>query len=360
MTHATLRSPRHARRGSRPGFTLVELLVVIGIIALLISILMPALSRARRAANTVACGANIRSILQAMQMYVAENAGFIPGSPNTSARHLVQGPTGSAFQAPFSETNCPDISQIWDWQAPLARYMGIKFNEGPGAAERAERMMGLFAERAFRCPEYEALAEPFGASAPFVAAMHPCYATGMVFLMVNQPTTGGSGGRMQAFREWNPPPGYVPKVTKVGDAARKIFIADGARFITPGPSGPTYTATVNTQSTQGGAYASGGAWNKVDRAWDRTVAPGNGATMPASGVQDPRIYSFRHGGNVKPGGPADSYKLNVGFYDGHVELLGDLQAANPSLWLPKGTALQAGQQNNDGKALYGDGQTINE
>jgi prepilin-type N-terminal cleavage/methylation domain-containing protein/prepilin-type processing-associated H-X9-DG protein len=91
----------------RRAFTLVELLVVIGIIAVLIAILLPALTAARQQAMTVQCTSNIRQIGQALQMYFVENNGYVP-KPNYSEQPNPPGPASRIY-----------------WHDQLAKYMGI-------------------------------------------------------------------------------------------------------------------------------------------------------------------------------------------------------------------------------------------
>jgi prepilin-type N-terminal cleavage/methylation domain-containing protein/prepilin-type processing-associated H-X9-DG protein len=81
-----------AVRKIQTGFTLVELLVVIGIIAVLIGILLPALNRARAAANTIKCASNLRSIGQGFQIYEATFNGVLPPSVVYYGTQLSGGP----------------------------------------------------------------------------------------------------------------------------------------------------------------------------------------------------------------------------------------------------------------------------
>jgi prepilin-type N-terminal cleavage/methylation domain-containing protein len=64
--------------GRANGFTLVELLAVIGIVVVLIAMLLPALTRSREAANRAACLSNLRQVHQAFQLYALDNHYQVP------------------------------------------------------------------------------------------------------------------------------------------------------------------------------------------------------------------------------------------------------------------------------------------
>jgi hypothetical protein len=83
----------------------------------------------------------------------------------------------------------------------------------------------------------------------------------------------------------------------------------------------------------GGVFGDNGPWQAGQTGWDRSGAPGNGGV-----AGDNRIYSFRHGKRTAHA-PADSMRFAAGFYDGHVEVLGDLEGSDPTFWNPRGVTL---------------------
>jgi prepilin-type N-terminal cleavage/methylation domain-containing protein/prepilin-type processing-associated H-X9-DG protein len=114
------RGARMSIKSVKRGFTLVELLVVIGIIALLISMLLPALNRAREQANLVACSANLRGIGQSIQEYAAENRGFMPygyASMKGGATNL------------NGDIDYLNVCSCWQWPDSLSR---LTNNKAPG------------------------------------------------------------------------------------------------------------------------------------------------------------------------------------------------------------------------------------
>jgi prepilin-type N-terminal cleavage/methylation domain-containing protein/prepilin-type processing-associated H-X9-DG protein len=100
------------------GFTLVELLVVIGIIALLISILLPSLARARQAAGSAVCLSNLRQLGMAFQMYANDNKFTYP---------LARGGGGPSEWLNFPSSWNTANRQLED--SAIAPYMGGTIND---------------------------------------------------------------------------------------------------------------------------------------------------------------------------------------------------------------------------------------
>jgi len=111
------------RKTLRDGFSLVELLVVIGIIAIIIAFLMPALANARRQANVVACQSNMRQIGHLLLIYANENKGWIypvgVGDPNAPAGPDNLRRLGAAL--PPEERWPVYVKGLERWTSPLLR-----------------------------------------------------------------------------------------------------------------------------------------------------------------------------------------------------------------------------------------------
>jgi prepilin-type processing-associated H-X9-DG protein/prepilin-type N-terminal cleavage/methylation domain-containing protein len=161
-------SKRRTFRAAAPAFTLVELLVVIGIIAVLVAILLPAIQGARRQARLVQCGSNLRSLLQACQMHAHEHKGFLP-----LAGRITVSPAGGVLVAAQSlptrvndiqrkrytyviSPAGPSIVYFAPFPAALAPYLGVTdlpdtWDDLDPALNRRE---GVW--RRFMCPDTDA------------------------------------------------------------------------------------------------------------------------------------------------------------------------------------------------------------
>ena len=139
------------RRSRTTAFTLIELLVVIGIIATLISILLPTVRRARQSAETAACLSNLRQIGMAFHVYANENKGWLPSpGPNRDFR-VAPGALALSWPERLVLANAikMHLPRGWNWtDTGGSRYYPI-----------SQQIKGVFV-----CPASTGGADEFGAS----------------------------------------------------------------------------------------------------------------------------------------------------------------------------------------------------
>ena len=211
------------------GFTLVELLVVIGIIALLISILLPALSRARAQAGAIKCASQLRQVGLSFQMYAMDNSGYWPPS-RLAAAYNIDGVNYTSSNPAY-------------WQNFVAKYAtklkvgtAISSNKSQDAANARNTVL-------WGCPSFEGFivgaqvtGGNIGSNAGPINTIYTGYGMNLDPLY-GQMTPPSSGGTFEGslFRAFDPPPVSPPsgawfKAKQWTRPTERALIADGRAY----------------------------------------------------------------------------------------------------------------------------------
>jgi prepilin-type N-terminal cleavage/methylation domain-containing protein/prepilin-type processing-associated H-X9-DG protein len=315
----------------KQGFTLVELLVVIGIIALLISILLPALGKAREQANTAKCAANMRSAVQALQIYTSENRGWLAGPYTSGVMWKSSGATIAGTEVSSDETPVQNM----DWVSPT---FGKTQRWPENDYQRLIRMFSIDLKCPTNTMTYDTVfpSNPMGyrggdlnyasysATIHFHAVPSRDGLNGLPPIVADMyvPNSGGLA----------PPPGYAPNISKVGSAAGKVYLVEGSRHLvingfgaTANGSSPSFN--IIRYQRQGGNFMIGGPYqNQADTPFQLPATAAGYTTKTLSPVA--KNFAWRHAG-----------KMNLAFFDGHVEARTPADSIAVKLYVPKGTRI---------------------
>jgi prepilin-type N-terminal cleavage/methylation domain-containing protein/prepilin-type processing-associated H-X9-DG protein len=266
------------------GFTLVELLVVISIIALLIALLLPALAKAKQTALTVVCLSNLRSLGQLTNEYAQSYQGSIPFGESTDLKWPQQYGQDSWDALLFAFKS--DISPTPNWE--------LGYGVGDTYYPLPDRFPGRPAEydAMFDCPA-QVLPE-----VPTIAT--PSYAANPNYFM--------------PFTEWNNKT-YTFRLSQVTDPSQAVAIGDANQYIVRGTVGnyPTTFSVFDWQQNSSGSFQ-GPAYKYVN--YSDYLVPPNGLMAGNTANEDSPQWTEGYGLRYRHNNGA-----NAVFFDGHASTI---------------------------------------
>jgi prepilin-type N-terminal cleavage/methylation domain-containing protein/prepilin-type processing-associated H-X9-DG protein len=308
----------------RNSFTLIELLVVVAIIAVLISMLLPALGQAREAARAVVCASNLRQGGIAQYQYGVDENSYLPG-PNTS---------GYAYQIgrpPSGSTSSSDPIQADDWLSPiLGKRMSLP-------TDRWARLREIF-NNAFRCPsntlKYDYIYPSTPAGFPEANTLgYLSYSSPITFHVYANYASMVNKGKIYGACLQSPDANYVDlgpanhnfRIDTVGTPEYKVAITEGARYV-------DQLGKVSFSTDTSAAGASWGA-NFMNR----------GATLNCFYESTGEPYKINYDGTLTEIARKFSYRhndqLDVLFFDGHAGRLTNKESRKVKYWFPSGSVI---------------------